>query len=215
MKVLIGTTNPAKLKMFQEALSGYDAELVSLTDLGITDEPTETGANPGENAAIKAAFYGKYADYVIGNDAGLYFDALALDDPRQPGLHIRTPNGKRLDDEEMIEYYCDLVHSLGGKVMAYYLDGFAVKTPQGVTSFQKSKVHARQSAFWMVDQPVNKRRPGWPLDSLTYYPQLGKYRSELTDNEVETVRYETDRAAEQDHRAMLRWLHEGIRRYCK
>ena len=167
MKVLIGTTNPAKLKMFQEALSGYDAELVSLTDLGITDEPTETGANPGENAAIKAAFYGKYADYVIGNDAGLYFDALALDDPRQPGLHIRTPNGKRLDDEEMIEYYCDLVHSLGGKVMAYYLDGFAVKTPQGVTSFQKSKVHARQSAFWMVDQPVNKRRPGWPLDSIS------------------------------------------------
>lgn len=167
MKVLIGTTNPAKLKMFQEALSGYDAELVSLTDLGITDEPTETGANPGENAAIKAAFYGKYADYVVGNDAGLYFDALALDDPRQPGLHIRTPNGKRLDDEEMIEYYCDLVHSLGGKVMAYYLDGFAVKTPQGVTSFQKSKVHARQSAFWMVDQPVNKRRPGWPLDSIS------------------------------------------------
>ena len=67
----------------------------------------------------------------------------------------------------------------------------------------------------MVDEPCAVRTPGWPLDSLTYYPQLGKYRSELTDNEVEAVRYETDRAAEQDYRAMLRRLHEGIGRYCK
>lgn len=167
MQVLIGTTNPSKLKLFQDALAGYDVSFISLRDLGVTDEPAEAGRSPGENAAIKAAYYGKYADYVIGNDAGLYFDSLPLDDPRQPGLTIRTPNGKRLDDEEMIEYYSALVHSLGGKVMAYYLDGFAVKTPEGVRSFQKSKEHARQSAFWMVDTPVSARRPGWPLDSLS------------------------------------------------
>ena len=167
MQVLIGTTNPAKLKFFQDALSEYDVDLVTLNDLGITAEPGETGRNPGENAAIKAAFYGKYADYVICNDAGLYFDALPLDDPRQPGLHIRTPFGRRLDDEEMIAHYSHLVHSLGGKVMAYYLDGFAVKTPEGVHSFLKSQEHARLSAFWMVDKPVAARRPGWPLDSLS------------------------------------------------
>lgn len=167
MQVLLGTTNPAKLKFFQDALSGYDVDLITLNDMHITDEPTETGANPGENAAIKAAFYGRYADYVIGNDAGLYFDALPLDDHRQPGLHIRTPNGRRLDDEEMIAYYSQLVHSLGGRVMAYYLDGFAVRTPKGVSSFMKSKEHARLSAFWMVDTPVAARRPGWPLDSLS------------------------------------------------
>ena len=67
----------------------------------------------------------------------------------------------------MIEYYSQLVHELGGKVMAYYLDGFAVKTPEKVRSFQKSQEHARQSAFWMVDTPVAARRPGWPLDSLS------------------------------------------------
>ena len=86
MQVLIGTTNPAKLKFFQDALSEYDVDLITLNELGITAEPGETGRNPGENAAIKAAFYGQYADYVIGNDAGLYFDAIPLDDPRQPGL---------------------------------------------------------------------------------------------------------------------------------
>ena len=63
--------------------------------------------------------------------------------------------------------------------------------------------------------PCAARREGWPLDSLTYYADLGKYRAELTPVEMMAVRYETDKAAESDHRAMLRWLHEGIRQYCK
>lgn len=167
MQVLIGTTNPAKLKLFQDVLAGYSIEFVTLNDLHITDEPTETGANPCENAAIKAAFYGRYADFVICNDSGLYFDELELEDPRQPGLHIRTPQGKRLDDEEMIAYYSSLVHELGGRTMAYYLDAFAVKTPAGLHTFMKSKEEAREGAFWMTDTPVEQRRPGWPLDSLS------------------------------------------------
>ena len=167
MKVLIGTTNPAKLTLFEQVLEGHPVTFVTLRDLGITAEPEEMGEDPAANAAIKAAFYGQYADYVICNDSGLYFDALPLDDPRQPGLHIRTPKGERLDDEEMIAYYGQLVHSLGGKVMAYYLDGFAVKTPDGMKTFMKSQEEGRQNAFWMIDTPCEARRPGWPLDSLS------------------------------------------------
>ena len=113
MRILIGTTNPSKAKYFERLMEGMDVQCVTLSDLGITDEPQETGAMPLENARIKAAFYGKYADYVIGNDAGLYFDAIPLDDPRQPGLHIRTPmGGRRLDDEEMIDLSLRVVDKL-------------------------------------------------------------------------------------------------------
>ena len=167
MRVLIGTTNPAKVTRFEEFLPDSGIEFLTLKDLGITAEPQESGESPEENARIKAAFYGKFCDRVICNDSGLYFDALALEDPRQPGLHIRTPQGKRLTDEEMIVYYSALVHSLGGKALAYYLDGFAVKTPKGVKQFMKSKADARMGAFWMLDTPVAERRPGWPLDSLS------------------------------------------------
>ncbi len=167
MKVLIGTTNPSKLRMFEEWLEGYPVEFVTLSDLGITGDPSETGDTPTENARLKAEYYGQFADYCICQDSGLYLDALPLDDPRQPGLHIRTPQGKRLDDEEMIHYYTGLVHSLGGKVLAYYLDGFAVKTPGGIRTFMKSQEEAREGAFWMVDTPCDKRRPGWPLDSIS------------------------------------------------
>ena len=168
MKVLIGTTNPSKAEQFAAMLAGFGLEFVTLSDLAITDEPDETGAAPMENAMIKAAFYGKYADAVICADSGLYFDSLPLDDPRQPGLHIRTPDGrKRLDDEEMITHYAQLVHNLGGKVMAYYLNGFAVKTGNEIYGFQWTREEARLGAFYMLDTPCEARCPGWPLDSLS------------------------------------------------
>ena len=168
MKILIGTTNPSKVEYFAAMLAGFGVEFVTLADLGIQREPQENGRTPMENAMIKAAFYGQYADAVICADSGLYFDALALDDPLQPGLHIRTPGGgKRLDDEEMIAYYAQLVHNLGGKAMAYYLNGIAIKVNGEVHGFQWTREEARQGAFYMLDTPCAARCPGWPLDSLS------------------------------------------------
>lgn len=168
MKILIGTTNPSKVEQFAAMLSGFGVDFMTLSDLGITDEPTETGKTPQENAMIKAAFYGRYAQNVICADSGLYFDCLPLEDDRQPGLHIRTPGGgRRLDDEEMIAYYAQLVHNLGGSVMAYYLNGFAVKTDEQIHGFQWTREEAKLGAFYMLDTPRRERNPGWPLDSLS------------------------------------------------
>lgn len=165
MKVLIGTTNPAKVTRFADFLPDCDVEFLTLKDLGITSEPDEQGSTPEENARMKAAFYGRFCDRVICNDSGLYFDTLSLDDPRQPGLNIRSPQGKRLNDEEMIAYYGDLIHSLGGKVLAYYLDGIAVYNNGNIETFLDER--GKMAAFYMVDEPSANRTPGWPLDSLS------------------------------------------------
>lgn len=168
MQVLIGTTNPSKAKYFETLLAGTGAQCITLRDLNITQEPQETGSTPLENARIKAAFYSRYADAVICADSGLYFDSLPLDDPRQPGLHIRTPRGgKRLDDEEMIAYYAQLVHSLGGKVRAYYMDAMALYIGGMLHDFEATREEAQAWAFDMVDTPCVWRRAGWPLDSLS------------------------------------------------
>lgn len=168
MKILIGTTNPSKVEYFEQMLGDFDAELITLQDLHITEEPEETGRTPAENAMIKAEFYGRYADVVICADSGLYFDCLPLEDPRQPGLHIRTPQGgSRLDDEAMIAYYAALARSLGGKVLAYYLNGTALKTPEGVYGFQWTREEAKCGAFYLTDTPCEARCEGWPLDSLS------------------------------------------------
>lgn len=166
--ILVGTTNPSKAAYFKELLSGCGAQFVTLRDLGITDEPEESGNTPEENARIKAAFYGKYADYVVCADSGLYFDALDLSDPRQPGLNIRTPNGgPRLDDDQMIKYYAQLAKTLGGRALAYYLDGAAAFVDGQVFGFQATRDEAKSWAFYLTDMPCKWRREGWPLDSLS------------------------------------------------
>lgn len=171
MDVLLGTTNPSKAAMFENWLAGEGIRFLTLRDVSIPGEPEENGATPAENARRKAEYYGRYADYVICNDSGLYLTGLPMEDARQPGLHIRTPGGAahRLDDEEMIAYYAGLAHSLGGRVRACYVSGFAVKTPQAVYLYEESIGELAEQAFWLTDTPCAERRPGWPLDSLSYY----------------------------------------------
>lgn len=188
MKVLIGTTNPSKTERFQALLAGYDVAFCTLGDLGINQEPEESGKTPEENAVIKAKFYGRFFDRVICNDSGLYFDSLPFDDPRQPGLNIRTPHGgRRLDDEGMIAYYSNLVGTLGGKVLAYYLDGIAVNNQGRVSSFMETGEASRGSAFYMVDTPSEKRHVGWPLDSLSLNRNTLTYFVDRGNNKYDTA----------------------------
>lgn len=187
MKVLIGTTNPSKLRRFRELLSGYNIEFYSLSDLEITLEPQEYGTSPEENAAIKAKFYGQFFDKVVCNDSGLYFDSMPINDPRQPGLNIRTPNGERLDDEKMIKYYSSLVSSLGGKVLSYYLDGIAVYNCGEISTYMENSEATRASAFYMVDTPSTERNEGWPLDSISINRHTMNYFTDKKDNKYDTT----------------------------
>ena len=41
MKVLLGTTNPSKIKRFSKLLENCDIEFITLKDLEIKDEPDE------------------------------------------------------------------------------------------------------------------------------------------------------------------------------
>lgn len=186
MKILIGTTNPSKVIRFKELLKDENIEFLTLSDLNITTDPLETGQTPEENAIIKAKYYASLnnkIDIVICNDSGLYFQELDLKNPLQPGLKIRTPKNKRLDDEEMIEYYTKLINSLGGKVNAYYLDGIAVYNKGKIYSFMDKQSAKNISSFYMIDKPSDKRHPGWPLDSISIYKETGKYFVDHTQND--------------------------------
>lgn len=176
MRILLGTTNPSKVKRFSDLLKGYDVEFVTLKDLAITDEPEENGTTPEENAIAKAKFYGQYFDVVICNDSGLYFEELALNDVRQPGLNVRTPmQMDRLSDEEMVDYYSKLIDTLGDKVSAYYLDGIAVYYHGTIYSFMDADEAKKTGSFYMIGKVSSKRFEGWPLDSLSINKETGKY----------------------------------------
>ena len=41
MRVLLGTTNPSKVKRFSDLLKGYDIEFITLRDIEVIEEPKE------------------------------------------------------------------------------------------------------------------------------------------------------------------------------
>jgi XTP/dITP diphosphohydrolase len=84
MRLLIATTNPGKVGEYQHLLNGLACELVSLLEVGITQEVVETGATYEENALLKARAYAALSGLLtLADDSGLEVDALG----GRPGVH--------------------------------------------------------------------------------------------------------------------------------
>ena len=94
MKILYGTGNIAKINSMKNMLRNLEIEIISLNDVNLKVEKIyENGNSPLENAKIKAfAYYKVWGKPVFSCDSGLYFDNIP--DEVQPGVHVRTVNGK-------------------------------------------------------------------------------------------------------------------------
>lgn len=177
MKVLFATTNPAKIKRYAKKLKERNIEVLTINDLGINLKPEETGKNVIENAYIKAkTYYDATQITTIGMDNGLLIEGLS--EEKQPGTHVRRVNGKELTDEEMIEYYTNLVKEYGKKLTAKWIYGMVIYDGKEVKEYSWSRGH-----FYFVDTPCNKRNPGYPLDSISIMPECNKYFVELTQED--------------------------------
>ena len=172
-KVLFATTNPAKVKKYKKALEENGIELITIKDLNLKLNIEENGKNAIENAYIKAKTYYEATKMpVIGMDNNLFIEELP--EEKQPGTHVRRINGKELNDDEMIEYYTNLVKEYGGKLTAKWVYGMVICSQNGVAKYSWNKDH-----FYFVDKPCEKRNPGYPLDYISVMPDNNKYWLEL------------------------------------
>lgn len=177
MKVLFATTNPAKIKRYAEKLKEKNIEVLTIKDIGINLKPEETGKNAIENAYIKAkAYYEATKITTIGMDNNLFIEELP--EGKQPGTYVRRINGKELDDEEMIEYYSNLVKENGGKLTARWVYGMVIYNGKETKEYTWSK-----GDFYFIDKPSEKRNPGYPLDSISIMPECNKYFVDLTEED--------------------------------
>lgn len=177
MKVLFATTNPAKIKKYEEPLKQNNIELITIKDLDVKVEVNENGKNALENAYIKAKTYYDATGLVsIGMDNSLFIEELP--EEKQPGTHVRRVDGKTLTDEEMIEYYTKLVKENGGKLTAKWVYGMVIYDGK-----QKQEFSWSNSNFYFLDTPCKMRNPGYPLDSIAFVPEHNKYLVELTKEE--------------------------------
>jgi XTP/dITP diphosphohydrolase len=179
VRLLIATTNPAKLAEYRLLLSKYPLKLVSLRELGIADEPVETGATFSENALLKARFYFRRAQLpTLADDGGLEVDALG----GAPGVNSHRWLGAEADDrmmaEEIVRRMAEVPDGRRGArircalALAYRRSGAAVER---VVEAAIEGVVARQ-----VYDPV---RAGFPYRAVLYLPARGCYLAQLGEQE--------------------------------
>jgi XTP/dITP diphosphohydrolase len=96
-RLLVATRSRHKLRELRELLDLPRAELVSPDDVGIDDEPEETGRTFEANARLKARWYARRSGLpTLADDSGLEVDAL----DGGPGVRTRRFAGPTATDPE-------------------------------------------------------------------------------------------------------------------
>ena len=87
---MVATGNQGKLREYQGLLKDAPFRLLSLRDVGITEEVDETGETFAENAWLKASGYARMSGILtLADDSGLEVDALGGD----PGVRSARYGG--------------------------------------------------------------------------------------------------------------------------
>ena len=181
-KLLIATTNPGKLAEIKRFLADVPIELVSLSDIGITESVAETGSTFEENAILKATYYCQKSGLpTLADDGGFEIDALG----GEPGVRShRWIHGDREDtDEELIVYTLEKLKGLSkAKRGAQLRLVLALVFPDGGQFTVEEKTRGV-----VAEKSSEHRTLGFPYRSLLFLPEIGKYYDHdlLTPEETE------------------------------
>lgn len=178
-KLIMGTTNPAKIAQVRDALAAAGIQVEGVADKKLLPEVVEDGATVQENARKKAVAYAKaLGQTVISMDNALFLDGLAPEN--QPGIHVRRIGGSlAATDAELLDHGVALVESLGGNVTGYWEYGICIANPSG----KVSETTLRTPRVF-TSKRSDKSVSGYPLESIQIDPETDKYISEMTTEEM-------------------------------
>ncbi|QQG40983.1 MAG: Non-canonical purine NTP pyrophosphatase [Candidatus Levyibacteriota bacterium] len=178
MNLLIATTNKGKLAELKTFLQDVPVELVSLSDVGITDDVEETGKTYKENSQKKALFYARKSNLpVIADDGGLEIDALG----GAPGVKSRRWLGKAESDEVLLNHLASVAKNLPYENRkAWFKTVISFALPNGKVWSVSGEVEGI-----IAEKPHVKILKGYPYRSFFYLPKIKKYYHEdqLSDKE--------------------------------
>ena len=188
MRLLYATGNSAKITAMQNRLSKLGIELIGLKDLGREiPKVVEDGNTPLENARKKAlGYYETFQIPLFSCDSGLYIDRIPQE--LQPGIHVRTINGKYLTDVEMMEYYSGLAAKYGD-LTARYRNAICLVLDKDHI-YQAMEESMASAPFIITSKPHARRREGFPIDSLSIDMKTGKYYYDLENDKLDQVAVE-------------------------
>lgn len=177
-KLIMGTTNLAKINQVKGCLAPLGIEVSGVADKSLLPEVIEDGKTVQENARIKALAYAKaLGQRVISMDNALFINGLP--DEQQPGIHVRRINGREANsDEEMLTHFQAVISSLGNRVDGYWDFGICVADSNG--RFWETTINSPRT---FTSARSDKSIEGYPLESIQIDPESGKYLPEMSIDE--------------------------------
>lgn len=172
MRLIVASNNKGKIREIKDILSdGF--EVLSLNDVGFTDDIEENGTTFEENAFIKVhAVAERFPDFaVIGDDSGLCVDALG----QAPGVYSARYAGKHGNDKANID---KLLHELGDRTDrdARFVCCIAARLPDGEEFSCKGICNGSISR-----KPAGDN--GFGYDPVFFVQSFGKTMAQLTESE--------------------------------
>ena len=207
MKLLIATKNPGKFHEITEVLHTLPFEIVSLADIGITENIEEHGATFGENAVIKARhFYKKTGLPTVGEDSGIHVDAF-------PGeLGVKTRRWKGLGsstDKEWITHFLKEMENVPPEGRGAEFMCFAALILDEAT-FEKPHIFFGETRGIITKKLESPLKPGIPLSSCFLPEGADKVYAALSVEEKATISHRGKAI-----RSLRDFLHTKQSRLCK
>ncbi len=170
-KLLLATSNQAKVREYQSLLDDLPFKLVTPAELGITTVVDEVGENLEENARLKAiALAAESKILALADDSGLEVDALG----GEPGRLSARYAGEGASDRDRIDYLLSRLRDVPWlKRTACFRCVIAVATPNGEVEFCFGEC-------WGFITIEPRGEQGFGYDPVFYLPDLNKTMAELS-----------------------------------
>lgn len=180
MRVLIATTNPAKVERVRALLRDTGVELPTPTDLSLKSIDVDEGSDIAENARRKAVAYRTQTDLpILGMDSAFVIPGEDMD----PAMVRRNALGGRDETamsrqeiaEAIIAFYRGIAARRGGRVEASWEDAFALSLPDGAMREERS-----HRPVMLTDDVRGEVNPHFPMRSTYIVGPTGKYVADQT-----------------------------------
>ena len=176
MKILLASHNKNKIAELEALLKTVcaDAEVVSLSDVGFTDEIIEDGTTFEENALIKARTGARLGYITVADDSGLMVDALG----GAPGRYAGEDGNTEKNNAKLLAALQGVPQD---KRTAHFVSVVACVFPDG----REDIVVRGECPGEILTSPRGKT--GFGYDPLFWYAPFGKTYAEMTAEEKNSI----------------------------
>ncbi len=170
-KILIASNNPSKIEKFRVIFKDLGIRVYSPKELKIKENHKEDGKSEKENAFLKAKAYFRKVDFpILGDDAGLYMDALN----GEPGFRARRWGDRfpeDISDEEWMRYFISRMEKVPEeKRTGYFKWVWCLLLPDGRTKYKEGK----DKFIVKLEHYIPGKYKGWPLHSVIFDTETGQ-----------------------------------------